>query len=314
VSNELFNGKMGPLIVFCNNFISPLQPDADFTAEYEAARRAGFATALISLENLQAGEVGEAIRRVPVSDEQRMAVYRGWMLRPAEYETLYRALLVKNVHLINSADEYRAAHLFPNMYEAIRDHTPLSISFPLADPLNLDELMARLTVFEGQPVMVKDYVKSEKHHWHEACFIPSSTERAVVGRVTTRFLELRGSSLNEGLVFRQFVELEPLATHAASGMPMAKEFRFFYVNHQLVAQSTYWSGGDYGDTQPDPHYFAPIAARISSHFFTLDVARTKQGRWLVLEAGDGQVSGLPETLDPNDFYDQLYRALNHPVS
>ena len=33
-----------------------------------------------------------------------------------------------------------------------------------------------------------------------------------------------------GLVCREFVELEPLARHSKSGMPLTKEFRLFFLD------------------------------------------------------------------------------------
>lgn len=293
------------ILLFCNNLLAPAQPDADFTDEYQAAVAAGFAPLLISLDALADGDATAAVRRVPIFSQRQTAIYRGWMLRPADYKALYAGLAAKNLHLLNSLVEYLTGHYFPKTYAQLRDYTPLSISFDLPGLLDMDDLMARLAVFGGHPVIVKDYVKSEKHHWHEACFIPASDNRTTVERVTRRFLELRGAYLNEGLVFRDFVDLEPLTNHPVSGMPLSKEFRLFYFRHRLLAQSTYWSEGDYAGVRPDPAFFDPIAARISSNFFTLDVAKTRQGQWLVLEVGDGQVSGLPETLNVGRFYAQL---------
>jgi hypothetical protein len=40
-------------------------------------------------------------------------------------------------------------------------------------------------------------------------------------------------------------------------------------------------------------------------FVTTDLARRADGRWRVIEVGDGQVSDLPSTVDPAD----LIRAL-----
>ena len=68
--------------------------------------------------------------------------------------------------------------------------------------------------------MLKDFVKSRKHEWAEACFIPSASDRASVERVVRRFLELQDDDLSEGLVFREFVEFEPLGRHPKSGMPL----------------------------------------------------------------------------------------------
>ena len=44
-----------------------------------------------------------------------------------------------------------------------------------------------------------------------------------------------------------------------------------------------------------------IAKRIRSNFVTIDVARKEDGSLIIMELGDGQVSGLQQ-IDPTDFY------------
>jgi len=59
-------------------------------------------------------------------------------------------------------------------------------------------------------------------------------------------------------------------------------------------------------SQPPPiGEFEATAAAIPSRFFSMDLARTTDGEWLIIELGDGQVSGLPPTLSPDDFYRSL---------
>ena len=47
-----------------------------------------------------------------------------------------------------------------------------------------------------------------------------------------------------------------------------------------------------------------IAKRINSNFITVDLARKKNGSLIIMEFGDGQVSGLQQ-LNAKDFYDRL---------
>jgi hypothetical protein len=35
----------------------------------------------------------------------------------------------------------------------------------------------------------------------------------------------------------------------------------------------------------------------------MDIAKTKDGEWIIIELGDGQVSGLPDKVDRLQFYD-----------
>ena len=61
----------------------------------------------------------------------------------------------------------------------------------------------------------------------------------------------------------------------------------------------------YGDTKPELDSFIEIAQNIDSNFFTMDVAKKKNGDWIIMELGDGQVAGLPDNADRNEFYCKL---------
>jgi hypothetical protein len=37
----------------------------------------------------------------------------------------------------------------------------------------------------------------------------------------------------------------------------------------------------------------------------LDIAQCADGSWMIIELGDGQVSGLPDSLAPDIFYQKL---------
>src|SRR5204862_4143355 len=138
---------------------------------------------------------------------------------------------------------------------------------------------------------------SQKHAWDEACFIPSASDRDAVGRVTRRFVELQGPDLAGGLVFREFVELEPAGRHPRSGMPLTLEYRLFFLDGRPLLCAEYWQEGDYRGEGPPIERFAALAARVRSRFFTMDVAKRLGGDWLVIERGDGQVAWMPEKAD-----------------
>jgi len=48
-----------------------------------------------------------------------------------------------------------------------------------------------------------------------------------------------------------------------------------------------------------------IARKFKSPFISVDVAQLIDGSWIVVEVGDGGVSGLPMGLDPMLFYANL---------
>jgi hypothetical protein len=165
--------------------------------------------------------------------------------------------------------------------------------------------MDLLRLFGDRPVIVKDYVKSRKHEWAEACYIPSASDEAAVERVVGKFLALQGDDLNEGLVFREFVEFEPLTTHSKSGMPLSMEFRIFFLDGEPIATTRYWEEGDYDGLAPPVEEFMQIAASVGSRFFTMDVAKKRDGEWIVVELGDAQVAELPDAADVEVFFATL---------
>ena len=87
------------------------------------------------------------------------------------------------------ANNLRIVEVVTESYPLISDATPASAWLPLDACGDLDMIMALLTPFGDQPVILKDYVKSRKHEWFEACYIPSAADRLAVDRMVTRFLE-----------------------------------------------------------------------------------------------------------------------------
>src|SRR5215213_6453612 len=106
-------------------------------------------------------------------------------------------------------------------------------------------VMALLLPFGDAPLVLKDYVKSQKHAWAEACFIPSAADRGSVERVVRRFIELQDAELTGGLVFREYVQLRQIGTHSRSGMPLTREYRLFFLDGTLLQLAEYWAEGDY---------------------------------------------------------------------
>lgn len=279
--------------------------DSSFEAELQAAKAAGLRTQLIDVEALDAGDSRKAVRRLAREGSSRSAIYRGWMLDVPAYEALHGSLFECGYALINDPAQYRHAHHLPASYPLIAGRTPKTVWTSAGSQFDLPTVMELLEPMGEGPVIVKDYVKSQKHYWEQACFIPSARDPDAVRRVVTRFIELQGDSLTGGLVFRKFEELDALTSHSKSGMPLTKEFRIFFLDRTPLAVAEYWEEGDYGSERPPIDPFLPLAAKIDSRFFTMDVARRKDGTWIVMELGDGQVSGIPDRLPASAFYAAL---------
>ena len=197
------------------------------------------------------------------------------MMTAEQYGPFYEALAARGVRLVNDPAAYRHCHHLPESYPVIEGHTPRSVWLPGAGEIDMDAVMALLRPFGDAPLVVKDYVKSQKHAWDEACFIPSASDRAAVERVVRRFLELQGPDLAGGLVFREFVEFEPVGRHPRSGMPLTLEYRLFFLDGRPLLVHGVLGRGDYGGEGPPVERFTALAARVRSRFFTMDVARRR---------------------------------------
>lgn len=291
-------------LLFCNDPFNVTQPDEQYVREVEAARKAGLTYSLISFESLVYEEqIEQALRAVPPLESEMLALYRGWMLKPEQYTRFYNALLAKGWRLINPPDKYKHCHYLPDSYAIIESHTPLTTWLKVEGELPILAVYDILRQFESMPILIKDFVKSQKHYWHEACYIPSAADRENAEKVIRRFLELQGDDLNEGLVFREFVELESIGSHPKSQMPRTLEYRIFWLDGQPIGYSPYWDEGTYAT--PPIEQFQKVAREVQSRFFSMDIAKRKNGDWIIIELGDGQVAGLPEAMDVQNFYQAL---------
>jgi hypothetical protein len=130
--------------------------------------------------------------------------------------------------------------------------------------------------------VLRDYVKSEKHYWDEAAFIPDASDYGIADQVVARFVELRSDDFAGGLVARRFESFT------------GAEARSWWVDGTCVLVTAH---PDTPDDQPTPAAFideiASSIQAINSPFCSVDLVRRGDGRWRVIEIGDGQVSGFP---------------------
>lgn len=199
-------------------------PDEAYAAELQAAEQRGLTTSLVDFEALLEGDTARALRWVSRTDEVHTAVYRGWMMRPEIYTVLYEALQVRGWTLVNTPAQYIHTHHLPRSFDLIADISPRTIWIPASTPqaVNREALKAALGSFGPHAVIVKDYVKSRKHEWAEACFIPDASDTPQAMGVIETFLTRQDEGFQGGVVLRAFEAFEVLTTHSRSGMPLTR--------------------------------------------------------------------------------------------
>ena len=293
-------------ILFCESPLQSNKVDEDFEDQFISAKENGFGALLFNFEDLTSTDrFALATKRITHNDKPARVIYRGWMLTPKQYSILYNDLLSKNFQLINTPEEYQNCHYLPDSLRFIESRTPKSVFEKFDNGNSIDKLLETSKIFGQNPVILKDYVKSEKHDWETACFVPDASNTNKLRSSIDKLVELRGTHLNEGIVIREFIELNDLAIHSKSGMPLTEEYRLFFCNKQLVAVYDYWEEGEYSLSKPETTEFEELAKKVESNFFSMDIARQKNGEFIIIELGDGQVAGLPDKTNRSEFYKQL---------
>lgn len=264
--------------------------DDRFELEVEACDELGLQHDTILMEDIVDDELERALE--PLGDLSDEVLYRGWMLTADEYERLDAAVADHGGSLVVAPEHYEAAHYLPNWFAAVKERSPASCWTWGTDPVEAWTLARELG---PPPYVIKDHVKSAKERWHEACFVPADATIAEFAEVCAALVDARGERFERGLVVRRYVPLAP----AAGGAGERDEHRLFFWRGRLVASAPYY---DVDTEDPPLEPFAELGRAIASPFFSVDIARTVAGGWIVLEIGDGGVSTLPATMDPRALY------------
>ena len=225
------------------------------------------------------------VRSPLVPEHAGQAVYRGWMLRSGQYAAFADALACRGVRLRTSADQYRRAHELPGWYPALAPVTPESAW--TAGDRREDFSRACVGLGPGAAV-VRDYVKSMKHYWQEAAFIPDLADAAAAWTVASRFRELREDEFTGGFVVRRFERF------------ISAEARTWWVDGRCALVTAHPdTPGDPPPQDLDLTPITPLIASLGLPLVTADLARRADGAWRVIEVGDGQVSDRPATTTPD---------------
>ena len=192
--------------LFCNHPLYPQKVDDDYEEEYQADGLDN-TRALFSYEDFVAGNLklyGEAIAG--------LTIYRGWMMKPELYCKLYDVLEYRGIYLINTPEEYERYHILPGWYNDFKYDTVASV---WTDGNNIEDVFNISRGLEG-PYIIKDYVKSRKHEWYDACFISNIEDKNKLKKVATNFIARQGEDLVGGIVLRKFERLKQIGYHEQS--------------------------------------------------------------------------------------------------
>jgi ATP-grasp domain, R2K clade family 3 len=240
-------------LIYPANALRPKLAEEIYADEFAAAQAAQIPISIFNFEDFQGG----TFRPRPAIQSGETVLYRGWMLTPTDYTRLFDAVVAASGTPVTDVAAYTLCHHLPRWYPLLTEFTAETITF-----LETDDMAAALVAEGWSGCFLKDYVKSL-----------STDGGSVVGDLSTipaviiKMLKYRGQ-IEGGLCARRLEDYDP-----------SSERRYFV-----------WQGQAHSDTGEVPYVVAEAARRVSSPFFSVDVARRSDGALRIIELGDGQVS------------------------
>ena len=216
-------------------------------------------------------------------------------------EDYFSELKYFNITPINSLEQFNYVANLWNWYHDLKDFTPKTYK-------NLASLPDKGTSF-----ILKGATNSRKSQWNTHMFAKDKEAARAV------FEKLVDDSLigQQDIYIREYFPLYTYTT-GINGLPITKEFRFFFYKTRVLASGFYWdSHTDCLDELPltseVPLDLVQSESEIISknvNFFVVDFAQTAVGEWIVVEVNSGEMSGLA-CCDPAQLYSNLRKAVEH---
>jgi hypothetical protein len=240
-------------LIYPADTFSPKSVDEVYADEFAEAQSLGFATSLFSFEDFQA----ETFRPRPPLQSGETVLFRCWMMTPDDYARLFSGVESIGGRALTSPESYRLCHHLPEWYPILRDHTA-ETRFYSEDA----DIVSDLAAADWSGCFLKDYVKSLSTDGGSLVRTLSD-----IPAVIAKMRKYRGC-IEGGLCARRIEDYDTTS-----------ERRYFV-----------WRGTAHSSDAIVPELVQLAASRVSSPFFTVDVAQRRDGALRIVELGDGQVS------------------------
>ena len=192
--------KYMKVILFPSDYFNPAAVDPDLQTEFEAVKENERLQPVL-FNSEEWFEHGKLVLSKSF-DTATGAVYRGWMMKPEQYAHFYEELKKQNIWLMTVPEAYSTLHVFPNVYERVREDSARILIFPLHAPIDVSLVRKSFPKF-----MVKDYVKSVKGTEFPACFDENITQEEF-DRWMEVFYKYRGNLLTGGICIKEYMDLK----------------------------------------------------------------------------------------------------------
>lgn len=213
------------------------------------------------------------------------------------YQELERDVNNLGGMLINSYEQHKWIANF-EWYETLKNFTPKTWT---------DDTF--FSAPNDLKYVVKGRTNSKKHQWNSLMFAENKR----------RALEIASNLMADGLIGEQGIiyrEYIPLETYeiGINGLPFTNEWRFFFYKEELLTYGYYWSitTNPLKIIEQRGIDFAERMAHIISNytnFFVIDIGKSIDNRWYIIELNCGTMSGLSEC-DPHKLYRNLKARIN----
>jgi hypothetical protein len=227
-------------------------PDMDYQDEYNQAKAMGFNVFLFDIDELK----NNGILSSNIRNNNTTILYRGWMLSPSEYKTLY-SNVIKNCEMLVSPEQYIHSHYLPSWIDSLQQFTMQTIIS------TEDSVVTDFEKSGWKSAFIKDYVKSLTTSRGSIAYNSMDIQHIVAEIKHKRGL------IDGGICLREVVSL----SH--------EEERYFIYNQKAFSRD--------GNI---PQIVLDIAEIHIAPFYSVDIAKLQSGQLILIEVGDGQVSDI----------------------
>jgi len=261
----------------------------DLRRAEEIARLLGLRVVHLPQQLPSGFSVDDALWTIERAPAPEAAIWSGYIPTPERYAEVHAALVARNVHLPNAPDQHLRAQELDRAIGALAELTPQTVV------VRAEEDFDAAADLLGFPLFLKGTVQSAKSFGAGACIARDRTQLRELGaRLLRNAPRARGRVL-----VREFVALRHGRTHG-TGLPMGREFRCFVLCGEVLGLGYYWEGSDpLASLSPEEEravreLATEAARRIAVPYVAVDIGQLEDGRWIVIETGDGQFSGLAQ--------------------
>ncbi|MFT3712114.1 MAG: ATP-grasp domain-containing protein [Archangium sp.] len=206
---------------------------------------------------------------------------------PERYRRIHDEARAANVTLLNDPVQHLDA---VELHRTVKRLDGLTARTAVIE--NADQLSGALAEIKP-PVFLKSTIHSRKWFGWKAC-VADDLQHATE---LTRTLFNQKSTSRERVLVRELLPLRRTGSEY-EGFPIAREYRLFVLDADVVGMGFYWPFGDpFGaPTEREEREMRQLAHEVARRtrvpWLCVDVGQLEDGEWKVIETGDPCCSGL----------------------